>query len=113
MVIKGSIDYEIEISDEGYQIKFDRRDNNELAALMIARENVKFSKAHLKKNIPKQGSLKQMVNDRINKAGSGEYFLSLMIEATLVHAIAQSKQEKPNEKTEEIEKSNSQGDVNL
>lgn len=84
MTIKGALNYEIEISEEAYQIKFDRSADNELAACMVVREILKFNKENLQASLTQaKGNHLNMVKDRLNKVTTTEHTLKLLAESII------------------------------
>lgn len=82
--IKGTITYDIELSDSGYQIKFDRNSENELAASIITREVLKFNKQNLKNSLGQaKGNHLKLVKDRLQKVTTTEYTIALLIESII------------------------------
>lgn len=97
--IKAILEYEVHLTDSEYGITFDRTSENELAACMVAREILKFSKENLLKSLDQaKGKHLKLVKDRLSKVTTTEYTLTLLIESIieefLIEEPCQENQEK-------------------
>lgn len=82
--IKASLNYEIDLSETNYEIRFDRTAENELSAAMIARELLKYNKENLIKSLTQaKGPHLKMVRDRLQKVTTTEDTLRLLIESII------------------------------
>lgn len=91
--IKDSADYEINLSEKGYEFNYKQTSENELAALMITRELLKFSKENLKESLKQvKGKHLEMVKDRLGKITTSEYTLTMMIESVIGEFLVDEKE---------------------
>ncbi len=77
--LKGSIDFELTYDDKEYTISYSKSVNNEMAAILIARELSKYCKANLLTHVENaKGKQKGLAKDRMSKMTTTEYTLGMM-----------------------------------
>lgn len=82
--IKSSVDFEIELSEAEYKISYGQEPKNELAAFMIVREILKYSKDNLKSSLDQaKGKHLNIVKDRLQKVSISEKLISVFIESII------------------------------
>jgi len=94
--IKGSIGFELKLSDDKYEIKCSPTVENELTSFIITNEIIKTLKAGLiEVEAQSKGKNKLGVRDRIKKVTATEYILNLLIEETVNGLLYPSEAEEP------------------
>ena len=78
-IIKGTLEYEIHITEKDYELKASPKLEDELAALIIVNMLTGYSKDTISKSISKsQGKILNVLKDRLGKLNSTQSIVQLM-----------------------------------
>lgn len=91
--IKGTINYELRITSEGYEIEVEPTIGDDLACTLIAKNIVERFQVDMRhaKTMKLSGADKKVVTDRLNKMNQTSYGLQIVAEQVIKYIVAAAK----------------------